>query len=197
MAASVWIRSTRAFCCLPPVSSAGTSRPVPLTMPDVTVDSKPDGLPTATAIWPTRGSPPAKLAAGRSSAVYLDDGDVRGRVRADDLPRLRGPVRKGDLDVARTLDDVVVGDDVAVGAVDHAATETFRPLCPEGGLLNARDVDLYHRGAEHGGDPGNGLVGGDAGRGRLDRLGRLRVALAGIQVDDAEHESERRQREER
>ena len=65
MAASVWIRSTRELSCLPPVISAGTSRPVPLTMPDVTVDSKPEGLPTATAIWPTMGSLPAKLAAGR------------------------------------------------------------------------------------------------------------------------------------
>src|SRR5829696_10222493 len=43
-------------------------------------------------------------------AAYLDDGDVCRRVRADDLPVLRRAVGEGELDAARALDDVVVGD---------------------------------------------------------------------------------------
>src|SRR5215208_4714181 len=68
IAASVWIRSVRArLAAVPlPVSSGGNSRPTPLTTPEVTVDSKPDGLPMATASWPTTGASPSNVAAGRS-----------------------------------------------------------------------------------------------------------------------------------
>ena len=56
MAASVCMRSTSAICCWPPVISGGISRFRPLMIPEVTVDWKPDGLPAATASWPTTRS---------------------------------------------------------------------------------------------------------------------------------------------
>ena len=64
-AASVWMTSPirRPFC-------ARSERPTALTMPAVTVDSKPNGLPMAMAIWPgliLLELP--SLAAGRRSVV--------------------------------------------------------------------------------------------------------------------------------
>ena len=64
-AASVWITSPirRPFW-------ARSERPTALTMPAVTVDSKPSGLPIATATWPCRTFLELPIvAAGRRSAV--------------------------------------------------------------------------------------------------------------------------------
>ena len=61
-------------------------RPFALTMPAVTVKSRPSGLPIARTHWPTRAlasSPRRRV--GQILAVDLDDGDVGRRIAADDL----------------------------------------------------------------------------------------------------------------
>lgn len=59
--ASVWMAGIT-----PP--GVWTDRPTALTMPEVTVWSKPNGLPIATASWPTwTGTPVASTATGRPS----------------------------------------------------------------------------------------------------------------------------------
>src|SRR5215212_3842630 len=118
-------------------------------------------------------------------AVHSYHSDIRRRVRAYDLAALYGPVGEGDFDIARALHHVIVGDDVAVGAVDHTAPYALFLLRPERGLSDPRDVDLDDRRAQYGGDFGHGFVGWDVGRGRLDRPGGLCPASARVEVDDA------------
>src|SRR5690606_13201833 len=73
--------------------------------------------------------PDAQLAAlpeaeaGVPVALDLEDGDVAERVGADDLGAERAPVEEDDLELVGLLDDVVVRDDVAVGADEGAAAE--------------------------------------------------------------------------
>ena len=134
IAASVWIRSVKALRSAepPPVSSGGNSRPTPLTTPEVTVDSKPDGLPIATASWPTTGCFFLVERGGRQVvAVHLHHGDLGVRIGADYAARLRGAVGEGHVHAGGPLDDVVVGDDVTVLAVDHTAPNPLAPLGPE------------------------------------------------------------------
>ena len=78
MGASVWSRSTSELSCRPPVSSAGNSRPMALKTPEVTVDWKPEGLPMATASWPTASLRPSpKLAGAQTSGQLLEGNDAR------------------------------------------------------------------------------------------------------------------------
>ena len=96
-------------------------RPVAETMPLVTVSPTPIGLPIANTMSPTLiWSLSAILAAGRSCGVDLEHRDVGLRVAADDLGGQFAAVVEADEDlvgVAAVLvaDDVVVGEDVAVG----------------------------------------------------------------------------------
>src|SRR5690606_21008092 len=78
--------------------------------------------------------------------------------------------REPDRDVARLLDDVVVGDDVAVLGVDDPRTEPASETGHRRGVT-AADVDAYHR-------RGHGLRDGGHDRlavVRVDRRGRWRV----------------------
>ena len=67
--------------------------------------------------------------------VNLDDGDVRSRVGAHDGGLILGIVVQGDVDRGSAGDDVVVRDDVAVRADDHAGAAAF--LLPGLGLAVA------------------------------------------------------------
>ena len=58
--------------------------------------------------------------------IDLDDGDVRGRVGADDGGVELLVVVRSHRDLGGAGDDVVVGDDVAVGTDDDARAAAFR-----------------------------------------------------------------------
>ena len=92
-------------------------------MPAVTVRSSPNGLPIATTGSPTctaSESASCKRRERLRGQVDLQQGEVGGGVDADE-GRLHGlAIREADLDLLGALDDVVVGDDVAV-LVDHEA----------------------------------------------------------------------------
>ena len=112
-------------------------------MPLVTVASRPNGEPIATTFSPTSSvSEVLSVATVQAAdALGLDDREVGQRVGADDRG-LRGALPSlkltGDLAaVAGHVDDVVVGEDHAVGADDDAR--------PGAGPPCARDVDLHHR----------------------------------------------------
>ena len=72
---------------------------------------------------PTRSS--SELPSGASGRFdtfgNVDERDVDRRIRADDLAAKRAAVRQRDGDPLGTLDDVVVGEDVAVAIDDEAA----------------------------------------------------------------------------
>ena len=104
-------------------------------MPLVTVASRPNGEPIATTFSPTstwvevpmRG----RLQAG--DALGLDDREVGQRVGADDGGLLGGAVVEvhGDLAaLAGDLDDVVVGEDLAVGADARCRSRSPPPAGP-------------------------------------------------------------------
>ena len=78
IATSVWMNGTKFSC--------GSERPLALTMPAVTVFSKPNGEPIATTHSPTLslvGSP--KLHHRQAGGVDLDQRDVGAPVGADHL----------------------------------------------------------------------------------------------------------------
>ena len=118
-----------------------TGRSSALTMPLVTVASRPNGEPIATTPSPTPRLADLPIVAGVRSETScgLDDGGVGERVGAEDLGVRAGAVGEGHLDraaVAGHLDDVVVGEDRAVGGEDDARAGP--------GLAVAGDVDLHH-----------------------------------------------------
>ena len=76
--------------------------------------------------------------------VDLDHGQIARLVCAHHLRRQRAAVVHLDADAVRALDDVVVGEDVAVGADDDAGTERALPEAPR----LARAVRLIFRFAE-------------------------------------------------
>ena len=63
---------------------------------------------------------------GRLRRVDLEHGDVGGRVGADDLRAQLALVGHRDRHLDALIDDVVVGEDVAVGRHDHAGAEALR-----------------------------------------------------------------------
>jgi hypothetical protein len=97
--------------------------------------AEPNGLPIATTKSPT--SALSRSAIGQVDEVrglHLDDGDVRARVCADDLCLERAVVEQLHGDFGGVLDDVCVGDDVAVLRIDdHAGARalelTLRAVC--------------------------------------------------------------------
>ena len=122
MAASVWIMGTGSW------PMVGTKRPSADTMPLVTVDARPNGLPMAMVFWPTsRSSESAMVRAWRGRQLGLivqpQQGQVEGRVHADHVDRdiSVGIGREGDADLSSveklgrarlqgTLDHMEVGD---------------------------------------------------------------------------------------
>ena len=119
IAASVWIASRIAVTPF----GAWISRLMAETMPDVTVRSRPNGLPMATTPSPTLTSARgAERDRGQRGGGHLDleQRDVGRGVGADHAGLDAVVVRERDVDRLRALDDVRVGDDVAV-LVDHEA----------------------------------------------------------------------------
>ena len=113
-------------------------------MPLVTVASRPNGEPIATTFSPTvdrrRRADGGRLQAG--DVLGLDHGEVGERVGADDGRLLGRAVVEAHRDLAALADrgDVVVGEDLAVGADDDARAGAL--------ALGAADVDL-HDGGQH------------------------------------------------
>ena len=82
-----------------------------------------------------RSESPRRMLGERLARVDLQQGDVGGRVAADDLGRDGASAvavlvgAEVDLDLAGAFDDVVVGQDVAVGRDDEAgAAAALAPL---------------------------------------------------------------------
>ena len=100
-------------------------------MPAVTVRSSPNGLPIATTASPTSTLVESASVSGVSApgaGVDLQQGDVGGRIAADERRLERVVVREAHLDRGRAVDDVVVRDDVPL-LVDHEArAERLRRL---------------------------------------------------------------------
>ena len=103
-----------------PSPARRTGRSSALTMPLVTVPARPSGEPMATTGSPTTTSSELPSDGGDQAGLLdLEDGDVAGRVAADDAGRRAAAVGEdradlGALDAVGAGDDVVVGDDVAV-----------------------------------------------------------------------------------
>ena len=99
----------------------GSARCTPLITPAETLDSKPNGEPIAITHSP-------RLIAGigveverrQVRRVDLDQRDVGALVAADDLGRELAAIGELDRHFAGAVDDVRVGDDVAVRAHDEA-----------------------------------------------------------------------------
>ena len=168
IAASVWIASSTVFwfCASPP---AATGRLSALTMPVVTVPSRPSGEPIATTSWPTRRLPdePSVMGVSPVAPVGPHDGDVTAGIGADHRERRGVAVGEGDLGLGTARraavlgggDHVVVGEDESVGRQDDA-----RALL---GLPAHVGLELDHAGHHLGGD-------------LLDRAGgQVRRGLAG------------------
>ena len=118
MAASVWMKSsyTDLFNC----------RPSALTMPIVTVRPMPNGLPIASTTSPTlSGFLSAMVMLGRFDAVDLEHRQIGFGIAADHARVDHAAVVQHDSDFLGALDHVIVGDDIAVGAHDHAGTRGF------------------------------------------------------------------------
>ena len=99
-------------------------RPSAETTPAVTVESKPSGLPIATAIWPRlqRRCCRRALAAGRPAPCAFKSARSVSGSAPSSLGRHPSPVGKGHFERRRAVDDVVVGDDQPVGRDRHART---------------------------------------------------------------------------
>ena len=109
-AASVWITSSIGR----PLRDA-SERPSAETTPAVTVESKPSGLPIATAIWP-RLSVAAVAEHGRrqAGAMRLEQRQVGVGIGAEQLGAHPAAVGEGDFERGRAVDHVMVGDDQPV-----------------------------------------------------------------------------------
>ncbi len=119
IATSVWMNGTRFSC--------GRSRPFALTMPAVIVFSRPNGLPIATTHSPTlslSGSP--MTTRGRSLASIFSSATS---VRLSVPTTLAMNSRLSDSRTVTSVgfvDDVRVGDDVAVAGEDEAGSGRLR-----------------------------------------------------------------------
>jgi hypothetical protein len=129
-------------------------------MPAVTEWPRPKGLPMAITQSPTRAlseSPNLTPAAASCWAVDLQHGNVDPAVRADQLGLELGVVAQDDGNVLRPLDDVVVGDDVAIGIDDEARAERgARRFCSSPPLRSKNSLN----------SSSNGEPGGSCGRSR-------------------------------
>ena len=105
------------------------SRPLAETMPAVTVPPRPNGLPTATTQSPTRTAVLRELDVGELAVgvVDLEEREVGLlRRRRSTLRLVLGAVVEDDGERLPAVDDVVVGDDVAVFGDDEAGAEAHR-----------------------------------------------------------------------
>ena len=104
-------------------------RDSPLMIPDVTVcceaERIADGDDEVARPRPSRNR---RARSGRAlSDLHLEHRDIGGLVAADDFGLQVAAVLQGDGDLARVLDDVGVGDDVAVLRVeDHAGAGALK-----------------------------------------------------------------------
>ena len=140
IAASVWIAGyVVALPC--PSEPTLTGRLSALTMPLVTVDSRPNGEPIATTASPTLRSPDEPIVAGvrpETPSAWITAVSVSGSVPRTCLGR--GAVVERDAEraaVGGDLDHVVVGEDLAVRGEDDAGAGAR--------ALRAGDVDLHDR----------------------------------------------------
>ena len=92
------------------------------TTPTVTVLSKASGSPIAMTHSPTRAFSESPERKGRQALLHVDleQGEVGGRIPADELGRVLFLVVDPDLDLVGAVDDVVVRDDVAVFRDDES-----------------------------------------------------------------------------
>ena len=121
-AASVWMTSStsRPDC-------VRSERPSALTTPAVTVQSKPNGLPTATAIWPTRSADESPNATGvRSGACSRTTARSVSGSSPTRWPGSLRPSSSVTRDALGAADDVAVGQHVAVGREHEARTAADR-----------------------------------------------------------------------
>ena len=58
----------------------------------------------------------------------LEHSDIGARIGADDLGFELALILQGDFDVGGAIDDVIIGQDVAVGADDHARAQAVFTL---------------------------------------------------------------------
>ena len=165
---------------LAPARQPVSARPLALTMPEVTVkvSPSPSGLPMASTHSPTRASSLLPSATGGSSvaSILSTATSVLGSVPIDlglELP----PVEQPHGHLLGALDDVVVGQDVAVGRDDEprAAALLDLGLLAEPGEepLHARRHPLLLGGAL-------GPLGADVDHARLDVLRHRREGLAQV-----------------
>ncbi len=110
------------------------SRPRAETMPAVTVPPRPNGLPTASAQSPTRPGSVGEL--HEVEQLMLAEGlilssatSVRGSVPTSSASSFFLVV-EADLILVGAVDDVVVGDDIAVSRDDEARALSLRRLLP-------------------------------------------------------------------
>ena len=104
---------------------------------------------------------------GEVFSLDLDDGDIGLGIRADDLGGKFALVVEHDLELVGALDDVVVGDDVAVGGDDDTGAEAALLL------LAAAQTELA---VELGDLLADGLAGVDGDNGGADALEGVGVA---------------------
>ena len=111
------------------ICPSGSARCTPLTTPADTLFSKPNGEPIAITHSPrlTRGLR-GEVERRQVLRVDLDERDVGALVAADDLGGEFAAVGELHDDFGRAVDDVRVGDDVAVGAHDEARAQAARRL---------------------------------------------------------------------
>src|SRR5829696_1482795 len=197
IAASVWIRSVRArLAAVPlPVSSGGE------LAAHAAHHARGDGrLEARRAAYGYReladdGGVSLERGCRQVIAVHLYHGYLGVRIGADNARVFDGAVGEGHVHVGGTFDDVVVGDDVAVLAIDHTAPYPLALLGPERRLSHRPDVDLHHAWPHPRGDPGHGLVGRDGNLRRgLCRVVRLRAWFflgTPRKQDRTQHEGER------
>ena len=99
-------------------------------MPIVTVWPTPSGLPTASTTSPTRtASESPSVSVCRLVPSIFRTARSLGSIRPDDLGLEAAAVGQLDVHLLGAVDDVVVGQDVAVGPDDDAGAQTaFTPL---------------------------------------------------------------------
>ena len=90
-------------------------------MPALTDLSNPSGLPNTTVSDPTAGSLLLESRRGEVLSADLDQRQVGVRIGRHDLPANATSVRECDVDRRRAVHNMVVGEDHAIRAVDHAA----------------------------------------------------------------------------
>ena len=111
------------------VETSEPPRPLALTMPCVTVKSRPSGLPIARTQSPTRAVSSLPSGNGRKVvAVDLDDGNVGRRIATYDLRVELAPVGEDHGHLVRVGDDVVVRENQSIGRDDEARARGVNDL---------------------------------------------------------------------